>query len=76
MGRLAWMGRPGVSDRRSVGTGSCGRWRTGGAVAGLPAAQGVRVGVWYGAGDVVWWIHPHKMAGILPVSGGLAAAVQ
>ena len=36
----------------------------------------VRVGVWYRAGDGVWWMHPHKMAGTLPVSGGLAAAAQ
>ena len=38
-------------------------------------AQCVRVGVWYEADDVVWWMHPHKMAGNLSGSG-VAAAVQ
>jgi len=52
------------------------RWRAAVAVAGLSAAQGLRVGVRYRADDVVRWTHPHKMAGNLPVSGGLAAAVQ
>jgi hypothetical protein len=62
-GRLVRAERPGLDDGRSAGTGSCGRRRTAVAVAGLPAAQGVRVGVRYRAGDVVGWMHPHKMAG-------------